>query len=202
MERVLSPEQLRTRFWLEDKKEGSPIRSQYEEIKRVLSNKDMEWVMEHVQRIKSHAIKETMFYKEYEERDVFPVMNKSLLIQNMESCMAKAGFQLPIHMTYTSGSTGTPFAVAQDYMKRKRTIADLKIFGELCGYPSHERMIFFRIINEKLHRTKEQEEQENIYYIDSSILDDVHLQRMLDAILEMKPRIVFSYSSTLAELAK
>lgn len=202
MEYTQNPEWLRTIFWREDENEGSPVRAQYEQIKSVLANTNAEWVLEHLSKIKEHAIKETEYYKNYKVTDNFPVMDKSLLIQNMEACKAKKGFQLPIHMTYTSGSTGTPFAVAQDYMKRKRTIADLKVFGELCDYPSHERMIFFRIINEKLHRTKEQEDRENIYYFDSSMMDENHLQKMLNKILEKKPRIVFSYSSTLVELAK
>lgn len=197
-----SPELLRAAFWEDDKKNGGVIRCQYEQIKEVLASKDMAWVETQYQKIKAHAIKETEFYKNFQVTDAFPVMNKSLLIQNMEACKARAGFDGPLHISYTSGSTGTPFSVIQDYRKRKRTIADLKVFGELCDYPSHERMIFFRIINEKLHRTKEQEDRENIYYVDSSILDSTHLQRMVDVILEKNPRIIFSYSSTLVELSK
>ena len=114
----------------------------------------------------------------------------------------RGGYETPVHISSTSGSTGTPFSVIQDLRKRKRTIADLKVFGELCNYPSHERMVFFRVINSKLHRTAEQEDRENIYYIDSSDLGDEHLEQMKNVILEKKPRIVFSYSSTLIELAK
>lgn len=202
MEQVLSAEELRATFWEEDKKQGGIIRSQYEEIKTVLANKDIVWVEEQYRKIKEHAIRETEFYKNYHVTDEFPVTNKSILIKNMEACKAKGGFEGPLHVTHTSGSTGTPFVVVQDYRKRKRTIADLKVYGELCDYPSHERMIFFRIINDSLHRTKEQEDRENIYYIDSALLDKKHLQKMLDAILEKKPRIVFSYPSTLVELTK
>lgn len=202
MENIVDSNQLRRVFWEEDEKEGSPIRGQYEQIKAVMEMQDITWAERQVIKIKEHAIRETKFYMNYKVSDTFPVVNKRLLIENMEACKAQKGFRLPIHMTYTSGSTGTPFAVPQDYMKRKRTIADLKVFGELCGYPSHERMIFFRIINEKLHRTKEQEDQENIYYIDSSVMDEEHLQKMLEAILSLKPWIIFSYSSTLIELTK
>ena len=83
-----------------------------------------------------------------------------------------------------------------------RNIADLKVFGELCEYPSHERMVFFRVINSKLHRTPEIEDKENIYYIDSSDLGEEHLCQMIMAVMEKKPIIIFSYSSTLIELAK
>lgn len=124
------------------------------------------------------------------------------LIENHDACLAKEGYQIPTHISSTSGSTGTPFSVTQYFKKRKRTIADLKVFGELCDYPSHERMVFFRVINAKLHRTPEQEDRENIYYIDSSDLGDAHLEEMKNALLDKKPRIVFSYSSSLVELAK
>ena len=39
-------------------------------------------------------------------------------------------------------------------------------------------------------------------YIDSSDLGDAHLEEMKNALLDKKPTIVFSYSSTLVELAK
>lgn len=195
-------EQLRNNFWKEDIENGGGIFNQYEEVKRVLNDKDMIWVEQRLQDIKRHAIEQTEFYKDYKETDEFPVVNKMTLIENYDACLAKAGYQTPTHISSTSGSTGTPFSVTQDFKKRNRTIADLKVFGELCDYPSHERMIFFRVINSKLHRTPEQEDRENIYYIDSADLSDAHLEEMKMALLEKQPRIVFSYSSTLVELAK
>lgn len=183
-------------------KTGGVIFSQYEEVKQVLNDKEMIWVEQRLQDIKRHAIEQTEFYKDYKETDEFPVVNKMTLIENYDACLAKAGYQTPTHISSTSGSTGTPFSVTQDFKKRNRTIADLKVFGELCDYPSHERMVFFRVISSKLHRTPEQEDRENIYYIDSSDLSDAHLEEMKMALLEKKPRIAFSYSSTLVELAK
>ena len=197
-----TPEQLRNEFWKSDIERGGVIFNQYEEIKHVLHDKDKVWVQRRLKDIKLHAIEQTEFYKNYQLTDDFPVVNKMILIENHDACLAKSGYQTPTHISSTSGSTGTPFSVTQDFKKRNRTIADLKVFGELCNYPSHERMVFFRVINSKLHRTPEQEDRENIYYIDSSDLGDAHLEEMKNALLEKKPRIVFSYSSTLVELAK
>ena len=197
-----TPEQLRNEFWKSDIERGGVIFNQYEEIKRVLHDKDRVWVQHRLKDIKQHAIEQTEFYKNYQSTDDFPVVNKMILIENHDACLAKSGYQTPTHISSTSGSTGTPFSVTQDFKKRNRTIADLKVFGELCNYPSHERMVFFRVINSKLHRTPEQEDRENIYYIDSSDLGDAHLEEMKNTLLEKKPRIVFSYSSTLVELAK
>lgn len=152
--------------------------------------------------IKRHAIEQTDFYRFYSLEDDFPVVNKMFLIKNTASCSAKGNYSTPIHISSTSGSTGIPFNVVQDFKKRNRTIADLKVFGEMCEYPSHERMIFFRVISSKLHRTKEQEEKDNIYYIDCSNLGDMHLEEMKQIILEKEPRTILGYSSVLIELAK
>lgn len=181
---------------------GGVIRCQYDEVKRVLKERDVAWVNEKYTAIKRHAIEQTDFYRFYSLEDDFPVVNKMFLIKNTASCSAKGNYSTPIHISSTSGSTGIPFNVVQDFKKRNRTIADLKVFGEMCEYPSHERMIFFRVISSKLHRTKEQEEKDNIYYIDCSNLGDMHLEEMKQIILEKEPRTILGYSSVLIELAK
>lgn len=196
------PEQLREEFWKQDMESGGLIYSQYAEIKQVISAGDMDWVLRKLQEIKQFAIEHTEYYKEYSPEDEFPVMSKMHLVENYESHTSDGGFMTPIHVSSTSGSTGTPFSVKQDKVKRMRNIADIKVFGEFCDYPSHERMVFFRVINSKLHRTPEQEDAENIYYIDSSDLGEKRLGEMTQVILEKKPRIIFSYSTTLVELAK
>lgn len=198
----ITPDDLRAAFWKDDFEHGGVIRSQYDEIKGVLESINIKWVEEQYRKVKRQAIEQTDFYRDYMENDEFPIMDKMSLLEHYEEHTSKGGFTTPVHVSSTSGSTGTPFSVIQDYKKRKRTIADLKVFGELCDYPSHERMLFFRVINDRLHRTSEQENRENIYYIDSSNLGKDHLEEMLQAILDKKPRIIFSYSSTLVELAK
>lgn len=101
---------------------GGVIFSQYEEVKRVLHDKDMTWVEQRLLDIKRHAIQQTEFYKDYKETDEFPVVNKMTLIENHDACLAKEGYQTPTHISSTSGSTGTPFSVTQDFKKRNRTI--------------------------------------------------------------------------------
>lgn len=89
-----------------------------------MCNKDIAWVKERLRDIKCHAIEQTEFYKAYKVTDEFPVVNKMTLIENHDACLAKAGYQTPTHVSSTSGSTGTPFSVTQDFRKRNRTIAD------------------------------------------------------------------------------
>ena len=197
-----TPQELREAFWKEDAERGSVIRSQYDEIKRVLAEDDIAWVNQKYREIKQHAIDTTEFYQNYSVNDDFPVVNKTEIMASYEKHKAKSGYEGPIHISSTSGSTGTPFSVLQDYPKRMRNIADLKVFGERCDYPSHERMVFFRVLSDKLVRTPEQEQRENIYYVDSSNLSNAHLEKMMKVLLEKKPHIIFSYASTLVALAK
>lgn len=198
-----TPEQLRKEFWENDiASTGGVIFNQYNEIKDIISNKDVDWINKQYLAIKQFAIEHTEYYRNLNIDSEFPVVSKMSILANYEAHKANGGFELPVHISSTSGSTGTPFAVLQDYQKRMRNIADLQVFGEFCDYPVRERMVFLRVLSEKLHRTKEQEDRENIYYMDSSDLSSAGLERMKQYVLEKKPRILFSYASTLVELAK
>ncbi len=166
-----------------------------------MSDKDFCFARNAFENIKLYSQKNVPFYEDI-AIDRFPVLSKGDILEHYEAHKSQGDYNTPVHISSTSGSTGTPFAVIQDYDKRMRNIADLKVFGELCEYPSHERMIFFRVISSKLHRTPEIEEAENIYYIDSSDLGDKHLGEMIASIHDKKPIIIFSYASTLVELAK
>ncbi len=139
-----SVEELRKLFWKEDlERDGGIIRSQYDEIKYVLANNDMNWVRTQYKKIKEHASNNVPYYSGFCPDDNFPVLNKMQLINEYDNHRANKGYVLPIHISSTSGSTGTPFAVEQDFKKRKRNIADLQVFGERCNYMPRERMVFF-----------------------------------------------------------
>lgn len=158
---------------------------------------------EQLNRIKEHAIHETEFYHSFSPMDRFPVLDKSAIMEHYDAHKSHKGFELPIHISSTSGSTGTPFSVSQDHMKRLRTIADLKAFGDYADYPSHERMVYFRAMNEHSNRrTAETEARENIFYVDSSSLSEEALYNMLLKIDEKSPRCILAYSSTVVQLAK
>ena len=180
-----TPDELRKDFWDEDISiRGGVIYNQYCEIKDVIAKQDLSFAERKLEEIKRYAKENVPFYKGVTS---FPVLTKGDILAHYEEHKSLGEYRKPIHISSTSGSTGTPFAVIQDYDKRMRNIADLKVFGELCEYPSHERMVFFRVINSKLHRTPEIEDKENIYYIDSSDLGEEHLCQMIMAVMEKKP---------------
>ncbi len=89
--------------------------------------------------IKEYAILHTDFYKSFSTGDEFPVMTKLDYIEHYNEIRSKEQFDRPIHRTSTSGSTGIPFVVEQNFEKRQRVIAELKVFGDYAGYLSHEK---------------------------------------------------------------
>lgn len=146
--------------------------------------------------IKQYAIEHTEFYKKYKVSDDFPVMDKMALIANHDKILSNEKFDLPFHIASTSGSTGTPFRVEQDSEKRSRTIADLKVYGELALYNSHEKMLQLRsYVGKPLDRKID--EAENIWRYDIFGLNEDNIQDLIDFILQYKPVTVFGYVSTL-----
>ena len=149
-----------------------------------------------VDDIKCYAIENTEFYKNYKVGDTFPVMDKMAFIKNHDAIKSREVFDKPLHVSSTSGSTGTPFKVEQDSEKRSRTIADLKVFGELALYNSHEKMLQLRsYVGKPLDRKID--EAENIWRYDIFGLNEDKIQDLIDFILQYKPVTVFGYVSTL-----
>ncbi len=150
--------------------------------------------------IKKYAIEHTLFYKKYSLKDKFPIMTKLDFLQNKAAIISDEIFDKPLHTASTSGSTGIPFSVVQNYEKRMRTVADLKVFGEYALYPSHEKMLQLRAYNgRELDRSVD--ERENIWRYDISYLSDEHIENLIGFILEWKPNTIFGYASTLETIS-
>lgn len=176
-------------------KENPDIYNQYIEIKKVNS----EMIGQNtgaLRAIKEYAINNTDFYSKFSVDDEFPVMTKLDFINHKNEITSKEKFDKPFHISSTSGSTGIPFKVEQDYMKRMRTIADLKVYGEYADYPSHEKMLQLRAYNGQiLDRTVD--ERENIWRYDIANLSGVDIEKLVLFILDWQPRVIFGYTSTM-----
>lgn len=157
--------------------------------------------LEKLERIKRWAVARCPHWAGFDPEDNWPVSTKLDFIEHASSMHADGGYEGPVHMASTSGSTGTPFTVEQDFVKRRRTIADLKVFGEYALYPSHERMLQLRSYNgRELDRGVDM--RENIWRWDVTGLDDAGLAAIVDFIVEWRPNTVFGYTSTLESLSR
>jgi phenylacetate-CoA ligase len=200
----------RSIYWANDFFHGCPIRLLYNDINRILNNpaigKNLQ--KQHLNNIVNQAVKNTAYYSKYENNvfESFPVMNKHLLRENYELIKVEHSL-IPyhkgkMHIQRTSGSTGTPLAVPQDKRKRNRRIAELKYFGEIAGYHSHEKLAQLRIWTKWHSKSKLQSLRENIFPIDCSRIDDNLLSDLCRLINRKKITAIWGYASWYDKLAE
>ena len=202
---------LRTRFWIKDFLKGSPIRKPYNEIKFIQENsyeKGLPIREAALQQLLNFAKQNTTFYKNIQGNDLksFPIMNKfSLLEHYNEICVEKSkipGQVGDVHIQTTSGSTGTPFKIPQDTRKRMRRIAELKYYGAIAGFKTHEKLNHLRTWNRWQQKTAKQIKTENIIPFDISKIGDVELKQLCELIISSKAVCLRGYASSLGKLAE
>lgn len=137
---------------------------------------------------------------------LFPVMNKTKYIDNYNDIIIPEhlipGQVGKVHIQSTSGSTGTPFRVPQDTKKRQRRIAELKYFGKIVGFETHEALVHLRTWNRWQQKTSEQIKSENIIPFDISQMGKEKLAELCDIISSNKAICIRGYASSLDLLAK
>lgn len=156
-----------------------------------------------------HAVKNTLFYRNMKSLELkdYPVVNKSILqehydeifipeVDNPWQCGGK------YHIQRTSGSTGTPFAVPFDSRKRERRLAELKYFGKIVGFKSHDKLVQLRIWTKWQSKTHGQSFWENIVPFDISNLNDANLEMLCKTIRNVRAKCLRGYASSFDLLAR
>ena len=195
----------RTKFWITDFFKGSPIGKHYREIKR-LSSKDAKQTEKYRKRILKEFLDYTTanspFYSTFRGKDIsdFPVVNKSVLLANYDKIKIPVDV-IPnhvgaLHIQSTSGSTGTPFAIPQDTEKRNRRVAELKFFGKIVGFKSHDMLVHLRTWNRWQQKTPSQIRRERIIPFDIASMDDENIQSLVDTINANKAKCLRGYASS------
>lgn len=202
---------LRNKFWIKDYLKGSPIGKPYKEVKYI-----QEHSVEEGKEIRESALHSLMdyarahsaFYKNvkgYNLKD-FPIMNKASLIEHYDEIRVKEdeipGQVGPVHIQTTSGSTGTPFKIPQDTRKRMRRIAELKYFGAIAGFKTHDKLIHLRTWNKWQQKTSKQIKSENIIPFDIASMGDDDLKRLCELTISSKAVCLRGYASSLGKLAQ
>lgn len=202
---------LRIKFWINDFLKGSPIGKPYREIKFIqehLYEQGLPIRTSALHNLMDYARANSPFYKEIKGYDLknFPIMNKISLIEHYnEICVNEQkipGQQGAVHIQTTSGSTGTPFRIPQDTKKRLRRIAELKYFGKVAGFRTHDKLIHLRTWNKWQQKTPKQIKTENIIPFDISKMGNEDLKRLCDLIVSSKAVCLRGYASSLGKLAE
>ncbi len=202
---------LRSKFWINDFFHGSPIAKPYNEIKFIQEHsyeKGLPIREKALQNLLDYARNHTSFYKNisgYNLKD-FPIMNKMALIDHYEEIRVKEdeipGQEGNVHIQTTSGSTGTPFKIPQDSNKRRRRIAELKYFGKISGFKTHDKLIHLRTWNKWQKKTTKQVISENIIPFDIARMADEDLKRLCELIMSSKAVCLRGYASSLGKVAE
>lgn len=202
---------LRKKFWIKDFFNGSQVWRPYAEIKRFdgLSFEDAEaFRRKKLEALLKYAMLNTEFYSGYSSLNLidYPVMNKSLLLNNYERISVQIskipGQQGELHIQSTSGSTGTPFSIPQDTCKRHRRVAELKYFGKKVGFKSHDMLVHLRTWNRWQSKTPKQIKEENIIPFDISKMGEAEIGELCRIINDCKAVCLRGYASSFDLIAR
>ena len=183
---------------------GTRIHEQWREMERVLSDYSTGWpcVEKALEECLDYAVGHSSFYRSFQGVDKlslsdFPVLNKMDFIQKNAEIRNPEYPDSVCHFTSTSGSTGTPFVIAQDRRKRNRVLAELQLFGEFAGYPSHEKMLFIRAFD---NRSQWSKFWSNVWQVGALSLSEEKLERIYHAQADGVCALA-AYASTLDQLS-
>ena len=200
----------RTKFWITDYLKGSPIGKHYKEIK-YLSTHDAAATASYREKklaaFIDYVTANSPFYSSYTGCGLqdFPVVNKSILLDNYENIRIAQdkipGQKGKPHIQSTSGSTGTPFSIPQDTEKRNRRIAELKYFGKVVGFKSHDMLVHLRTWNRWQQKTPAQIRRERIIPFDISSMGEDNLAQLVKTINDNKALCLRGYASSFDLLA-
>lgn len=202
---------LRAKFWIEDYLKGSPIGKPYNEVKFIQEHSFEEGLPireKALHNLMDFAREHSAYYKNIKGYDLksYPIMNKATLLEHYDEIrVAPAeipGQQGEVHIQTTSGSTGTPFKIPQDTLKRQRRIAELKYFGKIVGFRTHDKLIHLRTWNRWQQKTAKQIKSENIIPFDIAIMDDASLKRLCELAVSEKAVCLRGYASSLGKVAE
>ncbi len=200
----------RNHFFCRDLITGGSITKQYLQIQKFEKMPYRQAKEEQNKRLTeflTYVQNNSAFYRGYKSLDLkdYPVMNKMSLIDHYDE-VAVPYDSIPgqvgkLHIQSTSGSTGTPFKIAQDTLKRERRIAELKYFGKVVGFKSHEMLVHLRTWNKWQMKTPEQIKKERIIPFDIANMSHQRLAELCDTMRKYKAVCIRGYASSFGELA-
>ena len=195
-------------FWTKDRLEGGKIRRYYDEIRdSYRKGTPVEHTQEKIRKLIIHAVRTTEFYKDYPADtplEKMPVMTKDTYRSNYEACQSRIYKEASDNrITYTSGSTGTPFAMIQNRNKILHNTAASIFLGAAGGYYSGMKNAFIRMwVGDHAKKSKFSQIAENLIMMDCSNLDDKKLAEMVSVIRNKKVKVLIGYSAALGEIGR
>lgn len=197
-------------FWTLDFFKGRKIYKEYIDIKRImnLSKADLQNIQDdYIKELIHHAIDTTTYYKKRIHKDDdfsnIPVINKNIIKSHYLELQSDIYRDAKKHYMTTSGSTGTPFTMVQDMKKRRRVLADLIYFNELCDNPIGTKFIFFRVWTSQNKNSRLQQFAKNMIPINILYFTQENFEQIRQLLIKnRKIKTTLAYASTYEHLCK
>ena len=197
-------------FWIQDFIKGSPIANHYKELSDIIngypSQNSQSLINKNLQKIIVHALRTTPYYKDLGNIsciDNFPVIDKNIIRNNYQAFLAENYKNKQFVKMTTSGSTGTPFTVIQDFGKKSRHYADTLFFSRLAGYDLGHKLIYLKIWSESNKKTKFEAWKQNFVPIDVLRLTDEVVSEIVMNIKRGRNDMgILGYASALDEIVQ
>lgn len=198
-------------FWSNDLLTGSKVRKNLIDIKNILENPTGDLhknkINLRLNKILKHAAEKVNYYGNINLQDYniykFPVVNKNIIRDKIDDFISNGIDKGSLHRVVTSGSTGTPFSVYHDAMKKKRNTADTIYFGSLAGFEIGTQLNYLKIWTVVNRKNIIQAWAENIIPIDVTQLSDENIENLLvNFAKKNNPKAFLGYASALESICQ
>ena len=178
----------------------------YKEVREAYVNgTDERTVQGKIEDLLRHATETTAFYADYKGNSdlrKFPIVNKIDYQQRWNDFVSSEYAEDPkCHLECTSGSTGTPLEIMYDQRKSRRRTAASIFLNTLADYHIGDKQMFLRVWVNRVQKGLVERTIMNLLPINTSNMDDEHLQEICDLIARKRVKSIVGYASSLAVLS-
>lgn len=138
-------------FWSLDFLKGGCINAHYKDIESILGNPESAESRskrtKSLEKLLKHAVSTTQFYKEFSDfkgLEDFTVIDKNIIRDYYDNFRSSIYKDKKCYSAYTSGSTGTPFKMLHNRIKKERNSADVIYFAQQAGFEIGHKLYYIR----------------------------------------------------------
>ncbi len=172
-------------FRLKDRVSGNPVQNNISEIKEVLKNPFGENALqireEYLQSLLTHASQTVPYYKPCKGSSLgtFPIIKKTEIQNSFEAFKSDPLKNEPLFKVSTSGSTGVPFILYHNSLKRRRNTSDVLYFMGETGYEVGNALIELEVWRGHNQRSRIMNLLQNTFQFDVTKLSDQKIEEFL-----------------------
>lgn len=158
-----------------------------------------------IESLLEHTRKSVPFYQGLSSSELadYPVVNK-LTIKSAQDAFMSSEYNLDsLIRMHTSGSTGTPFVVYQDALKKKKVNAECIYYSRLVGYDVGKPLIYLRSVVKQVQKSKLSVFMQNQPSFQCNDLSDKGIADLLTKIKQYPgtEKSLIAYASTLDSIS-